>query len=169
MKSEKQQQPRTKCCNTCPFLIENYGRPNPEFANMDQSEVKEWFSQKNISSIAEGLRDGGILVCHSSDKNGQRYGSVNAKETKVCIGAVISIFQEIDAYSKEIKKDGNPEKAHTRYKEGREHAMTLRGIQEWIWRFTLGRVGLFDKTPIPLESEEERPVFNVNSNLQSQI
>ena len=86
-------------CKTCPFLIENFGKPNPpgyspkEFAKRNpDDEFWDWYSRKNILRLFKGVAEGEVMICHATDPTADSYGGTPGKpgSERVCIGSIDS-------------------------------------------------------------------------------
>lgn len=118
----KKSQTLTKCCNTCPFLLENANKPKPEGWNPDKSKGQtDWYTQENLNNLWKGLREGEAMVCHTHDPDSKEYGGKGAthEKPKMCLGSVMMLFPHAQAFEKHLNADPkhNPNKAYTAYRK----------------------------------------------------
>jgi len=154
----------TKCCNTCPFLLENADKPNPAGWIPDKEKgFTDWYTQENLNNLwRNGLAHGEPMLCHTHDPDAKEYGgkgSTNEKG-KLCMGSVMAIFPHAKRFETLLNEDPkhNPNKAYRTYKkEFGKQSMTLPGITEVCIWFALGRTSLMGGTPVPRSSDEDRP------------
>lgn len=150
-------------CPTCPFVVSNFGKPNPEgYDPRRQSEESrtrdfhDWYSEKNLRRLwSEGIRRGKAMICHATDPHAPEYGgkAVAPGNERLCVGALVLAFRHakfveslIDA-EPEIK----PAETMTRYRAAAgRFPMTRNGLIAWMMMINLGRTELMGGLPIPL-------------------
>ena len=151
-----------KCCNTCPFLKENFGKPTP---NPDAENIEhDWYTEDNMRRVFEGIAGGDPMICHSTDIDSKDYG-FNAKikpgKEKYCTGALIIQFRHIKIFERiglENEDMGADEIYRLYLQEAGDNAMTLRGIREVVMYLAIGRTSPIGGLYIPASTGEEREV-----------
>jgi hypothetical protein len=86
--------PLLRVCASCPFLIENHGKPHPA----------KWYSTGNLRRLWNGLRSGRApgMVCHATDPDSKGYGGtaeIRPGRESQCAGAWLLILQNANAFS----------------------------------------------------------------------
>lgn len=132
----------SKCCNSCGFLKENFGKPSPKGEN---SNI-EWYSQKNLDRIHRDLSETGtFLICHSTDPKAASYGgkeNIKPGHEMVCVGAVrlvfmhLKILEHLNSWPKYKKFMG-------------KMAMSREALAEFMMMIGLGRTGMFAGAKVP--------------------
>lgn len=145
-------------CPTCPWLLENHGKPHPA----------KWYSPANLRRLWSGLRTGKCpgVVCHSSDANNVEYGGdiTNIKDGKQrpCAGAILVVMKHCN----EFEQHGM---FFYKLTHGRL-AMSLQGLRFWIGQYVFNLmppvedraadVGLPGERPIASKCVEGKPKRN---------
>lgn len=145
----------TKCCKTCPFLAINAGKPNPN-GWQPEDDQHDWYSDKNLKRLWEGIRRGEVMICHSSDPNADSYGGNASKpgSERPCTGAVLLTMLHMNRYGELLDKSKST--AYREYQKLTGKPITKRGMEAHLMMNMLGRTGLFGGAPIPQSISEDR-------------
>lgn len=140
-----------KPCKTCPFLVENWGKPNPNGFTKEEAEARneeknyhDWYTPENLKRLWGGTKEAEILICHSTDPGARDYGGWEIKPgvEQICLGQAVLAFQEIklaEACNYDLRE----------YRRRSNSPMRREVLHAWAMRFALGRTDLFGGLPIP--------------------
>ena len=121
-------------CATCPWLIENHGKPHPG----------GWYKPSNIRRLWNGLRSGAApgMTCHNTDARPWPETDPKAPKPDVkmheCIGALTMVAREFNAMQNHFKAGGT----FRTYRVERPAGFTLRGARAWAERIAFTPGGL---------------------------
>jgi hypothetical protein len=152
-----------KACKTCPFLLANFGKPNPpgydpekmNAERTDGGQFHDWYSLKNLRRIwAEGMRHGEVLQCHATDPNAEVYGGKRTASgsERVCVGVLAVVLRHMEFYNAllEAEPDIKPAAARRRYVAvAGKYPMSKQGMLAWALMIGMGRTDMLGGLMLP--------------------
>lgn len=144
-----------RCCNTCPFLEENTGKPNPE-GHENSKANQDWYSDENLLRIWKEICNGEVLQCHSFDPEAASYGGTNAKGGKriICLGSLALVFTHINHFGELFEK--NRKTAYAKYKKQSEFPMSREALSIYVSYIQFGTTSLLGGLKVPNSIKETR-------------
>jgi hypothetical protein len=131
----KEQNPVACCtpCKTCPWLMDNFGKPNPpkvsELRSAGRNDVLDWFSASNAKRLWKEIRRGGQMICHASDPQAENYGGTSAAPgcERACVGMLIVVARHLNSI-------GQKASLKEYLRENSKYGLSRSGVITWAER-----------------------------------
>ena len=122
---------------------------------------QDWYSEKNLLRLWQGIREGEVLLCHPSDPYADDYDmpvrNKDANKARACTGMLHIIFNHVKEFEHLLLNVHNEDLAAAMkaYRDNHRHPMTERGILNWALMVNMGNTHFIKGIPLPLKLDSD--------------